>query len=223
MMKDTDHFMISGQLLALAAFCLFAVLGVLSPTQAWAAPAVLSPSSTSSASSDGVCDPEDPCDPDCDGESDGTMSEAARMNAMANAYTTGAMAAAQTQFRSMQIKDGGACMLKLMTYFDQIGSILSGTITLIGAILIGLLKTILTSVCNFIVTGINNLLASICIPVPNLGFSLSLPQLTSQSCDGISLQNFISVTGHPSGLPPLSFGGYSIPVMSLGQDTGKSW
>jgi hypothetical protein len=222
MITDTEHFMISGQLLALLTFCLFTVLGCFYPAQTWADTAAMSSSSTSSLG-DGVCDPTDPCDPDCTGESGSTRSEAARINDQHNAYTTGKIVAAQKQFRSMQIRDGGACMLKLMTYFDQIGKILSGTVSLIGSILIGIITKILTSVCEFIVTGINNLLASICIPVPKLGFSLSLPQLQAQSCDGVSLQNFISVRGSSSGLPPIGFGGYSIPVMSLGQDANRKW
>ncbi|MDD5585646.1 MAG: hypothetical protein PHY92_01650 [Alphaproteobacteria bacterium] len=133
-------------------------------------------------------------------------------------FQTAKIAAIQQTYNQMQIKDGGACMLKLMTYFNTISEILSGAVSLIGTIVIGVLSKILSSICEFIVTGINNLLASICIPVPNLGFNLSLPQLTSQSCDGISLQNFISVTGHPAGLPPLSIGGYSMPSMVLPVD-----
>ena len=133
------------------------------------------------------------------------------------------VAAVQNTFRQMKtnsmlgdgtggILGGGsaACMLKIMTYFNTIAGILNSTLGLIAAVIMGVLYAVLNYVCEFVVTAINNLLASICLPVPNLGLNLKLPSLQHDTCAGISLQNFISVSGGMSGMPA-----YSIPNMSL--------
>ena len=117
----------------------------------------------------------------------------------------------QKAYREMQLKDSGACMIKIMGYFDVIGKILTGTLSVVAAVIFGAVSMLINYVCQAIVTEINNLLASVCLPLPKLGFNLTLPQLQQQSCDGISLQNVISVQGFSNGIP-----GYgSIPSMSL--------
>ncbi len=50
-------------------------------------------------------------------------------------------------------------------------------------------------VCNWVATTINNLLSTICLPLPNLGsLSLSLPTISASSCNGISLRDLVSVS-----------------------------
>ena len=109
------------------------------------------------------------------------------------------IAATQRVFRDMKYKDKAGCILQIMTYFESIQSILAGIVSVVAVIILGVINAILGKICEFIVTGINNLLSMICLPVPNLGLSLSLPSLQRETCDGMSLGNFMSVSGGYSG------------------------
>ena len=114
-------------------------------------------------------------------------------------------------FREMEMKSSAACMIKIRSYLNVLSSILNGTGGLIASVILGAVSVLINYVCQAVVTEINSLLAMACIPIPKLGLNLTLPQLQAQSCDGISLQNVISVQGFSNGIP-----GYgSVPGLSL--------
>jgi hypothetical protein len=115
----------------------------------------------------------------------------------------------QETYNKMEYKSSAGCILKIKGYFDVLAGILSGTLSLVATAILNALYAVLNMVCKYIVTSINNLLASVCLPIPNLSLSMSLPSLKIQSCDGISLQNLISVKGTTLG------GGGSLPSLSL--------
>lgn len=129
------------------------------------------------------------CDPDVVGSTANLMREGNKKD------TQRRVAAYQDVFRKMEYKSSSGCIREIIGYFDILKNILSGTLSLVATAVLSLMNWLVSYVCKFIITGINNLLASVCLPVPNLNLSMSLPSLESKSCDGISLQNVISVRG----------------------------
>jgi len=115
-------------------------------------------------------------------------------------FKSAATAAALEVYRKLKYNDKSNCLLQITTYFDAITNILQSSISLLAGIVFGILNAVLSKVCEFIITGINNLLVmKDCLPVPNLGLSLSLPSLQRKTCKGVSLGDFISVSGGYSG------------------------
>ena len=154
---------------------------------------------------------------DCDHQRAGSLQSSYNQSSVA--WQTAAMTAAEQAYREMKVTDLAGCMITLRTYFDWIKNILNASLLdPIAALLMGLMRTFLNYICEYVVNSINNLLEEICIPVPSLSFSFSLPSLTSKSCDGLSLLNLMSVNGagtpFPSALPRLNVNG-----MSLGAET----
>ncbi len=196
MLDKTPRFLTASLKTALMLACLLLAIPVMMPSLSFA--------QTLSA--------EEECDP---GNDKGLQSA---MNQASVAYQTAAMTAAEQAYRKMTVTDLSACIMKLQTYWSIIKGLLMATIDGLAALIVALLEGLITQICNYIVTAINNLLASICIPVPNLSFSFSLPSLASESCDGFSLLNFMSINGagspFPAGMPRMNING-----MSLGAET----
>ncbi len=130
------------------------------------------------------------------------------------AYQNATIAATQQAYRKMTVTDLHACIMKLQTYWNVIKGLLTASLDGIALLIVALLQGLLTQVCNMIVNAINSLLAAICIPVPSLNLSLSVPSLASESCDGVSLLNFMSINGagspFPSSLPLMKINGMSL-------------
>jgi hypothetical protein len=143
------------------------------------------------------------CDPEVDGSLGQSFREGNKKDTMRRA------AVIQDTYRQMNYKSSSGCIIKIMGYLDVIQKVLSGALSLIATAVLGLVTWLIGYVCKYVVTTINNLLASICLPIPNLSLSMSLPSLQSKSCDGISLLNVISVKGSSLG------GGGSLPSLSL--------
>jgi len=135
------------------------------------------------------------------------------------AYQNAAIAAGQNVYKDMKVRNLMQCILNIKSYFSKIQALLSSVAGAIGALILQLLGEFFKMVCDYIIKTIENLMQMVCVPVPNLGFSLKLdmPSLQSASCDGLSLADFISINGHggtfPAGMPALS-----INNMSLGTE-----
>ena len=78
------------------------------------------------------------------------------------------------------------CIGNMLKFFDAITSLESTIHMVIGAI-VGIVMQILQQVCTAIVTAINNVLANLCLPLPNLGFGGMSFGLESNYCNGIQL------------------------------------
>lgn len=85
------------------------------------------------------------------------------------------------------------CIAFVFTFYQTIRDLLSGISAIVKAIE-ALIQSLLEQVCQYIVTAINNALASVCIPLPSLSLSLSLPSMSSTSCSGLSLLNVLKAT-----------------------------
>lgn len=67
--------------------------------------------------------------------------------------------------------------------------------SLLKTFLDGLIDQLTGLVCSWAATTINNLLSTICLPLPSLGsLSISLPTISASSCNGISLRDLVSVS-----------------------------
>jgi len=141
------------------------------------------------------------------------------LNDAAAAHTAGAIAAGQNVYKNMKVRNLMQCILDIKSYFNKIQALLSSVAGAIGAAILHFLGEFFKMICDYIIKTIENLMQMVCVPVPNLGFSLKLdmPSLQSASCDGLSLADFISINGHggtfPAGMPALS-----INNMSLGTE-----
>jgi hypothetical protein len=134
----------------------------------------------------------------------------------ATSNTAAAVIMAQQTYRQLPVTDMSKCILRVVTYFQTIKDLLTSVTSAVAMVVLGVLSAVLNQVCQFIVTGINALLSSVCIPVPKLDFNLnmSMPGMPTTSCDGMSLMNYMSVSGSTQNLPsPVS--NYSIQNMML--------
>lgn len=88
------------------------------------------------------------------------------------------------------------CIDKILLYFDIIRGLLAGA-SWIEGIIATLISTVFNAVCEYavaaITTVVNNVLDSICIPIPSLSFSIDLPSIDRKSCDGLSLSDVMGV------------------------------
>lgn len=131
------------------------------------------------------------------------------------AYVAGAIKVANDTFRQHRTNSYASCMIKIIDYFDKIKLLLSSVIGMLGAIILALVAAILNWACQYVVNAINALLASVCLPIPSIGFSLSMPGTPSASCDGFSLLNLMQAQGGFSTSIPYS---QTTNGMSLGLD-----
>lgn len=83
------------------------------------------------------------------------------------------------------------CIEGISKFFNLIQSLLSGIDGIINLIK-SMIQSLLNQVCSAIASSINSLLASICLPLPDLKFGLSFGG-TTKSCSGMSLAKLISV------------------------------
>jgi hypothetical protein len=131
-------------------------------------------------------------------------------------YQNAAIAAGQQAYKQLPVSNMLGCIFKLQTYFSNISSILSGLLNVIVGVLLAIVSSVINAICKYVVDAVTTVLEMICLPIPNLGFSLSMPSTSSGYCNGLSLGSFISVSGRggmfPSGMPMMSVP----PNMSLG-------
>ena len=85
-----------------------------------------------------------------------------------------------------------SCIGYVFTIMDTIRGLIS-KVSAIEAMIEAIVKTLLEQVCNYIAAAINNVLASVCLPIPNFGLSMSLPSMSSKSCNGLSLLSVIQM------------------------------
>jgi hypothetical protein len=137
------------------------------------------------------------------------------------AYITGAMFNANETYRKHNIEQGYLdCIITISGYFNVIQTILEvliGLTNTIAGLIMAVLVKIMEFACEYVVAGINYLLASACLPIPSLGLDLNfnLPGMPSTTCDGISLLDFFQAQGtFSTNLPYAPYTG----GMSLGID-----
>ena len=88
----------------------------------------------------------------------------------------------------------GTCIKIKMKFYDVIRLINSASSASIFSfirdnIVIPLAAAIVNYACQYIVSTVNNILQSICLPLPNFGFSLAFSRPRTKTCDGLSLGN----------------------------------
>lgn len=88
------------------------------------------------------------------------------------------------------------CIDNILGYFDLIRALLAGA-EWIEALIGQIVEQVLDAICNWaaeaIVGGVESLLNSVCIPLPNISFELDLEGLQRESCNGWSLGEAIAV------------------------------
>lgn len=88
----------------------------------------------------------------------------------------------------------GTCLQLQLKFHDILRSINKASSfsfwgDLFAAIIYEVVSYIETSVCQYIATEVNNLLNSVCLPLPKLGFNINMQQPRSVTCNGLSLGN----------------------------------
>jgi hypothetical protein len=197
MSKTIHNFAINGLRLGLVVTVFFVMFSYFVPTAARA-------TDDESKTAEQLCDEND---------SDSWQKQLVERKTL---YAQQAAAAGYNAYGNMPVSNTLECILTLKSYFSNISSILSGLLNGIVGVLLTIVNTVINAICQYLVNIVKEVLNMICLPIPNLGFSLSMPSTSSGYCNGLSLGSFISVSGRggmfPSGMPMMSVP----PNMSLG-------
>jgi hypothetical protein len=90
------------------------------------------------------------------------------------------------------------CIITISGYFNVIQNILqilTGLKDTIAGLIMAVVVKILDFACEYVVAGINYLLASACLPMSSLDLNLDLPGMPSTTCDGLSLLDLMQAHG----------------------------
>ena len=87
------------------------------------------------------------------------------------------------------------CISLINNFFNTIQKFLSDGLG-IQQMIISLINNLVNQACQYVANAINSALASVCIPIPKLSLSLSLPSNSTKSCDGLSLLSVVSASAN---------------------------
>jgi len=90
------------------------------------------------------------------------------------------------------------CVDDLLMSMDYVAALKAGVSLLAGPILAAI-SGFLDSLCNYAISAIkaaaDTIMNSICLPLPDLSYSMSLPSLKRKGCNGLSLARAMAVQG----------------------------